>query len=624
MNQVNKMSFPQKLMTCLLAIIFMLSSISLPVFAVKDKSKDYQAIMDEYLEKRKETTSSVSMAIFNANERIAEKHYGYTNVEDQIAADSDLAVYEWGSVSKLLIWTSVMQCVEKGLLDLDEDISTYLPPEVLSKRKFEDPLTLTHLMNHSAGFLEMSFNSETQDPQQILSLRDALIQFAPSQVYRPGERCAYSNWGAALASYIVECVSGKSFADYTHENIFAPLGMKDTSILPDFSDNPQIQNKRHLMRGYINTLSFKEDLGENLWFIPLYPAGAACGSFDDFLRFAMALHPNSASKLFQKQETRDQFFEATLFYSETEIARNCHGMWTLPYGSGLVGHSGNTGSCSSAIYFDIESGLGYAVMTNEAGETAYNYEILADLFGEWETPHKKISKLENPPKLDSVYLSTRHSFPHGIAKLTPYIASFFYPIQEDGSQDYRLALTEGLKLRHLDSTLYLMESEDDLRFLKNLKQNGVQVLESFTNDEYAIARWQFFLKLALFFLFLLATIFSVGILLIYLLQGCVGIFSPKHRLDSEARKGKHMQSLALISILLMAVLVFTMVVSNTAFAPSTLKAMSGFCLILLLLQFALILYFRKKKIRKNIIFQIFLVISGANCLYWEWFHFWYQ
>ena len=77
--------------------------------------------IDKYIDVRKDTTSSVSIAYFNETENIASVIYGDTNTAENIKADEE-TVYEWGSISKVLVWISVMQRYEQGKIDIDEDI----------------------------------------------------------------------------------------------------------------------------------------------------------------------------------------------------------------------------------------------------------------------------------------------------------------------------------------------------------------------------------------------------------------------------------------------------------------------------------------------------------------------
>lgn len=76
-------------------------------------------------------------------DEIIHKMKGYSNIEEQILVNEN-TVFEWASVSKILIWISVLQLVETGQLDLETDIEIYLPNDFHSKTKFEEPITMYH------------------------------------------------------------------------------------------------------------------------------------------------------------------------------------------------------------------------------------------------------------------------------------------------------------------------------------------------------------------------------------------------------------------------------------------------------------------------------------------------
>lgn len=132
----------------------------------------------------------------------------------------------WGSATKSRVWISVMQLWEQGKIDLDADIREYLPADFLTNLRYGAPVTITHLMNHNAGFQEAYADLFVKDPGAVRSLEDALKAHEPEQIYAPGTVTAYSNWGVALAGYIVERISGEDFAGYVHRHIFEPLGME--------------------------------------------------------------------------------------------------------------------------------------------------------------------------------------------------------------------------------------------------------------------------------------------------------------------------------------------------------------------------------------------------------------
>lgn len=159
---------------------------------------------------------------------VLQKGYGYSNVAKKTPVDPNRTLFRPGSVSKLFTWTAVMQQVEAGKLDLDADVNRYLDFKV---PPFQGkPVTIRNLLTHTPGFDETSKDVVAHDPKGVPPLGPFLKRVLPARVYPPGEVPAYSNYGASLAGYIVQRVSGLSFDDYVDQRIFAPLGMKNSSF----------------------------------------------------------------------------------------------------------------------------------------------------------------------------------------------------------------------------------------------------------------------------------------------------------------------------------------------------------------------------------------------------------
>ena len=109
-------------------------------------------------------------------------------------------------------------------------------------------------MNHRAGFQEYYTDMMLRVDQPFVSLEESLRYDQPEQVFEPDTVTAYSNWGVALAGFIVERISGESFVDYVHENIFEPLGMKDSALASDLMDNPSVRERRDKLVCYNGTI----------------------------------------------------------------------------------------------------------------------------------------------------------------------------------------------------------------------------------------------------------------------------------------------------------------------------------------------------------------------------------
>lgn len=358
---------------------------------------DLPAAIEAYVSNHEKTTCGLNVIVYDRDETIYENSFGYANRESNLLSNAN-TVYEWGSISKLMVWVSVMQLYEEGKLDLKADIQNYLPKGFLTNLRFDKPITMIDLMNHQAGFQDTYF-IQTADIFELTSLEEALRTRQPKQVYAPGEHTAYSNWGAALAAYIVQRISGTDYVSYVHEHILEPLHMEHTSIGPDYGDNQWVRDQRMKLKCYD---SDGEPIGgAGLYYILLYPAGSAAGTIGDLAKFARALTPDEKhpSPLFKKQATLKEMETPTGFYGSTDVEKNLHGLFASYYDIETLGHGGNTFGCSSMLQFDPVSGVGMVLMTNQAHETIYNYDMYELVYGKFADSTLARMKREVPKGL---------------------------------------------------------------------------------------------------------------------------------------------------------------------------------------------------------------------------------
>ena len=157
------------------------------------------------------------------------KGYGYADVEKRLPVDAERTLFRPGSATKLFTWTAVMQLVEQGKIDLQADVNTYLTRFKIPAT-YPQPITMLDLMAHTTGFEDREKNLFKSSVGEMTSLEDYLAQNMPARVYPPGQVPAYSNYGTALAGYIVEQVSGEPYEQYIEAHIFTPLGMDHSTM----------------------------------------------------------------------------------------------------------------------------------------------------------------------------------------------------------------------------------------------------------------------------------------------------------------------------------------------------------------------------------------------------------
>lgn len=326
-----------------LALIHM-CIVSMPIFATEATTlpsgiefSQIAKTIDSYVAENEKTNAGLSVAIFSEDNILYEGYHGYADKENQITVDKN-TVMEWGSATKILVWVSAMQLVEEGKLSLTTDITEYLPEGFLTKLQYDTPLTMYNLMHHTAGWQETLIELMRAKEKKSSTLEATLRQSEPHQIFEPEEFTAYSNWGVALAGYIVEQISGQPFHEYVHENIFAPLKMNHTALNADLSDNPWVKEQRKSLKYYLAT---GEILGSpHFYYIYLYPAGMATGTLTDFLHFAMALIPDETGKspLFKEAKTLKEFLATSHYYENGKTPRNSHGLWAGSYKVSTIGH----------------------------------------------------------------------------------------------------------------------------------------------------------------------------------------------------------------------------------------------------------------------------------------------
>ncbi len=453
--------------------------------------KDIKNGINELIETAEAVTPSVSITVFDDKKDIYSVVYGDADMENAIAADEN-TVYEWGSISKVLVWASAMQLYEQGRLDLNKDIRGYLPDGYLKKLKYDEPITMIDLMNHSAGFLSPYKEMETEDIDGIMPLEEALREIEPAQVYPPGEVTTYSNYGAALAGYVVERVSGMDFADYVNENIFDRLGMEHTAIRPDLSDNVWVAEQRKKTRCYVQIGNGLEPLGECRRYIHIYPAGGACGTVSDLALFAKAFLCDSKDcPLFDNDETLDEMLTPTLYFADGKTPRSCHGLQTESAGVLLLGHGGNTEGFSSLMQFDPDSRTGFVMMINKRGDRTYRGELPDTIYGSLDIAAITADSF-NKYDLSGHYIMTGGIFETGCFSIYSFLSDRFHVSEQDGKYIGSSGVVSITQISDHAAIVKLIDGSENLYFIRTDGSGELIGLENPSLDFVKISSFEYY------------------------------------------------------------------------------------------------------------------------------------
>lgn len=205
--------------------------------------------------------------------------YGFSDIDAKKPFTANATLVRPGSISKLFTGIAVMQLVDAGKLDLDRDVNGYIDFAIPAPDGGV-PVTLRRLLTHRAGFEEhikgLFLRGGEPEP-----LGHWLAKSLPQRLFPKGDVEAYSNYGFALAGYIVERASGEPYVSYIQRHILDPLGMGHSTF-----HQPLPDNLAPLMaKGYSTSdkppLAFFETI--------VAPAGGLSATGEDIGRFMRAL-----------------------------------------------------------------------------------------------------------------------------------------------------------------------------------------------------------------------------------------------------------------------------------------------------------------------------------------------
>lgn len=234
---------------------------------------------------------------------IYRKAFGLSNLELNVPMKPE-NVFEIGSMSKQFTAISILMLSEQGKLNLDDEITTFIPDYPTNGHK----ITIHHLLTHTSGI--KSFTS--MRALGGISKKDLtpieLIDFFKNEPmdFAPGEKFKYNNSGYVILGHIIEAVTGESYADFVEKHIFKALGMEASQYA---SHSKVIKNRAsgyHNRDGYINK--------RHISFTLPYASGSLMSTIDDMHKWQEAIKNNV---LISKETTKKAFTNYTLNNGES-------------------------------------------------------------------------------------------------------------------------------------------------------------------------------------------------------------------------------------------------------------------------------------------------------------------
>ncbi|WP_228236747.1 serine hydrolase domain-containing protein [Allomuricauda sp. M10] len=262
-------------------------------------AQDLESQIDKVLETKFERNGPGVVFLATKNGKIIyNKALGFSNLELEVPMEVE-NVFEIGSMTKQFTAVSILILIEEGKLNLNDDITKFIPDYPTNGHR----ITIHHLLTHTSGIKDFTkvkgLNAIAQnnmEPREIIDFfKNEPMDFAPGSEFK------YNNSGYVLLGYIIEKVSEMSYEDFVEQRIFKKAGMSSSRYASHSEVIPKRASGYHKREDFINTrhISFS---------IP-YASGALMSTVADMLIWQEAIKNHV---LLNKETTQMAFTNYTL------------------------------------------------------------------------------------------------------------------------------------------------------------------------------------------------------------------------------------------------------------------------------------------------------------------------
>ncbi len=303
-----------------------------------DQYADKLRAYEEFVRKRMEEDKIPGLTIgFYKDDYTWVKGFGYADLENKVPAKPESA-YRLASITKTFTSTAILQLAEKGKINLDAEIQTYVP--YYPKQQW--PVTVRQLLAHLGGGQQGSMLGPT-----YVSPRDVVGRISKHPLkFEPGTKYEYTTSGYNLLGAAIEEVTGKSFNDYLRENIFLPLGMNDTRMNSERELVPNRVRTYERANGRIKVAPFVDVSSR-------FGGGGLIATMPDLLKWARGVDSGNVLS----KDSLDLMYTPVVmkngYFASFEPPYRGKSIYTLGWhnlalnGQWVPGHGGSqTGSCS--------------------------------------------------------------------------------------------------------------------------------------------------------------------------------------------------------------------------------------------------------------------------------------
>lgn len=381
--------------------------------------------------------------------------YGVADLKTGRPIDPETTLFRVASVSKLFTATALMQLVEDGRIDLDDDVAPWVPAVPLAS-SFGDPVRVWNLLTHTGGFDDAFLGSSQRLEDAPVALANQLAGHMPSRVMPPGRWISYSNYGVALVGHLVERASGEAFGEWVRRRIFEPLGMRRSGFGLPAPPPPELaQGYEWTGRAYRAEPPDRSRIG---------PAGDLYTTGTDIARFMIAhLQRGQIDGVrILRPETADRM-QAQRFTHHPRLDGWCLGFHERHLGGvRTIGHGGSWRGFGTELVLVPEHGFGLFVSTTRAHDARFFDGVSKSVFerffpvsGPRDDADARTFSLERAElaRYEGRWLPSRH-VRHDVLKLGLLSAEVVTAVDGEGTLVVHLPELDPMRLRPLEPDVF--------------------------------------------------------------------------------------------------------------------------------------------------------------------------
>ena len=341
-----------------------------------------------------------AVLVARGNDVLLDKGYGFANLEWDIP-DSPKTKFRLGSITKQFTAASILLLEERGKLNVDDPVKKYMPDAPAAW----DKITIFNLLTHTSGIPSFTSFPDYRKLEPFAATPEELVtRFRDKPLdFQPGEKWDYSNSGYVLLGYLIEKISGESYAQFVQDNIFKPLGMVDSgydsnsAVIEDRASGYAPRENGFVNAGYIDMT------------IPL-SAGGLYSTTEDLLRWEQGLF---GGKLLSPASLKKMTTPFKNDYAFGLVVHSVNGHREISHGGGIEGFN-------TALAYYPDEKLTVVVLGNVNGsapqEIATDLHTIAEGGNVVLISERKVVKID--PKIFDGYVGSYQLAPDFILKVS--------------------------------------------------------------------------------------------------------------------------------------------------------------------------------------------------------------